>query len=80
MCHFFNDKLIHNNFEIRAYTLDEAKMQNKYKVNNIFNNEGISFNDLVTKLVASFIDKDLNLFVSNDIITFNMDQNINIID
>lgn len=73
---FIKNNLRQNNFENRTYTLDEAKMQNKYKVNNIFNNDGIPFNDLITKLVTSFLDQDLNLFESNDIITSDIDQNL----
>ena len=37
-------------------------MKNKYTVNNIFNNDGIPFNEIITKLVSSFIDQDLNMF------------------
>ena len=50
-------------------------MKNKYKVNNIFNNDGISFNDLITKIFTSFLNEDLVLQESNDMIISNVVQN-----
>ena len=51
-------------------------MKNKYTVSNIFNNDGIPFNELIEKLVSSFIDQDLNLFEDNTILTLDIDQKL----
>ena len=37
-------------------------MKNKYIVNNIFNEEGLPFDELITKLISNFLEKDLDLF------------------
>ena len=34
----------------------------KYKVNNIFNEDGITLNDLINKYFISFLDEELNFF------------------
>ena len=38
------NKLIQNNQENTAYTLIEVSMNKEYKVNNIFNEDGIKLN------------------------------------
>jgi len=73
---YIKNKLIENNFEIRAYTLDEANMKNKYTVNNIFNNDGIPFTDLVAKIFTSFLDEDLELQENDDTIISDIVQNL----
>ena len=44
-------------------------MNKKYTVNNIYNDNGISFNELVSKIFKSFLDEDLNIFENHDIIS-----------
>ncbi len=51
-------------------------MKNKYTVNNIFNNDGIPFTDLVAKIITSFLDEDLELVQNDDIIISDMVQNL----
>ena len=41
-------------------------MNNKYKVNNIFNDDGIIFNDLITKTILSFIEQDISIMEDNE--------------
>lgn len=51
-------------------------MKNKYTVNNIFNNYGIPFTDLVAKILTSFLDEDLELVQNDDIIISDIVQNL----
>ena len=51
-------------------------MKNKYTVNNIFNNDGIPFTDLVAKIFTSFLDEDLELVQNDDIIISDIVQNL----
>ena len=51
-------------------------MKNKYIVNNIFNNDGILFTDLVAKIFTSFLDEDLELQENDDIIISDIVQNL----
>lgn len=51
-------------------------MDKKYTVNNIYNDNGIFFNDLVSKLFTSFLDEDLNIFENHDIM--NVDTILNL--
>lgn len=37
-------------------------MNKDYIANNIFNEDGISLNDLITNLFISFLDEDFSLF------------------
>ena len=69
-------KLIQNNQENTAYTLIEVSMNKEYKVNNIFNEDGITLNDLISKIFTSFQDEDLSLFESNDIINLDIALNL----
>lgn len=43
-------------------------MKNKYVVNNFFNNDGIPFTDLITKILTSFLNDELMLVDNNNII------------
>lgn len=69
-------KLIQNNQENTAYTLIEVSMNKEYKVNNIFNEDGITLNDLISKIFTSFQDEDLSLFESNDIMNLDIALNL----
>lgn len=42
---------------------------NKYKVNNIFNENGKSLNELINAFFLSFLDEELNFFAFSDIIS-----------
>lgn len=44
-------------------------MNNKYKVNNIFNENGKSLNELINAFFLSFLDEELNFFAFSDIIS-----------
>lgn len=48
-------------------------MKNKYTISNIFNDDGIPFNELIMKLISSFIDQDLNIFEGSNILTSDID-------
>ena len=41
-------------------------MQNKYKVNTIFNENGKSLNEVIHTFFLSFLDEELNFFTFND--------------
>ena len=69
-------KLIQNNHRYDAYTLIEVSMNKEYKVNNIFNEDGITLNDLISKIFTSFQDEDLSLFESNDIMNLDIALNL----
>ena len=51
-------------------------MENKYKVNNIFNEEGLTFNELITKFLDSFLDKELNIYGNKGIINTDIISNL----
>ena len=70
------NKLIQNNQEKAAYTLIEVSMNKEYKVNNIFKEDGITLNDLISKIFTSFQDEDLSLFESNDIMNLDIALNL----
>lgn len=70
------NKLIQNNQENAAYTLIEVSMNKEYKVNNIFKEDGITLNDLISKIFTSFQDEDLSLFESNDIMNLDIALNL----
>ena len=42
-------------------------MDKKYTVNNVFDENGITLNDLITNLFITFLDEDLNVLEFNDI-------------
>lgn len=35
-------------------------MKKQYKVNNIFNENGVTFNELISTFLVSFLDKEFN--------------------
>lgn len=43
-------------------------MEKEYKVNNIFNENGVLLNELISTFLSSFLDKELNLCENNGII------------
>ena len=51
-------------------------MEKEYRVNNIFNNNGDSLNDLITKIFLSFLEEDLDILEFNDIIKSDTTLNI----
>ena len=51
-------------------------MNKEYKVNNIFNEDSITLNDLICKIFTSFLDEELDLFKSIDVVTTNISLNL----
>lgn len=51
-------------------------MEKEYKVNNIFNENGVSLDELISKFLASFLDKEFNNHKNNDIININIISNL----
>lgn len=51
-------------------------MEKEYRVNNIFNDNGDSLNDLITKIFLSFLEEDLDILEFNDIIKSDTTLNI----
>ena len=37
-------------------------MDKEYKINNIFNEDGLTFNELISTFLVSFLDKEFNLY------------------
>ena len=70
------DKLIQNNINLGAYTFIEVPYGKEYKVNNIFNENGITLNELISNFLASFLDKEFNLYENNGIINTDIISNL----
>ena len=51
-------------------------MEKEYRVNNIFNDNGDSLNDLITKIFLSFLEEDLDILEFDDIIKLDTALNI----
>lgn len=51
-------------------------MEKEYRVNNIFNDNGDSLNDLITKIFLSFLEEDLDILEFDDIIKSDTALNI----
>lgn len=51
-------------------------MEKEYRVNNIFNDNGDSLNDLITKIFLSFLEEDLDILEFDDIIKTDTTLNI----
>ena len=51
-------------------------MKKEYKVNNIFNENGITLNELISNFLASFLDKEFNLYENNGIINSDIISNL----
>ena len=47
-------------------------MKKEYKVNNIFNENGVTFNELIDTFLSSFLDKELNNQENNDVINIDI--------
>ena len=43
-------------------------MESKDKVNNIFNETGVTLNELISNFLISFLDKEFNIYENNGII------------
>ncbi len=44
-------------------------MKKKYKVNNIFDEAGMIFNELISTFLLSFLDKEFNICENNSLNT-----------
>ncbi len=51
-------------------------MEKEYKVNNIFNENGITLNELISNFLTSFLDKEFNLYENNGIINTDIISNL----
>ena len=51
-------------------------MKEKYKVNNIFNETGVTLNELISNFLISFLDKDFNINENNGIINTDIISNL----
>lgn len=51
-------------------------MFKKYQVNNIFNDNGLTLNELITKFLISFLDNDFELLKSDGIINTDIISNL----
>ena len=51
-------------------------MKKEYKVNNVFNENGMTLNELIITFLASFLDKEFNNQENNGIINTNMILNL----
>ena len=51
-------------------------MEKEYKVNNIFNEKGVTLNKLISTFLASFLDKEFNLYEVNGIINTDIISNL----
>ena len=60
------------------YFFEVEIMQEEYKVNNIFNNDGMTLNDLKEKLFSLFINEDFELFNKCNNIDLDIVPNISI--
>ena len=51
-------------------------MENEYKVNNIFNEKGVTLNELVSTFLISFLDKEFGIYENNGIINTDIISNL----
>jgi len=51
-------------------------MDKDYVINNIFNENGVVFNDLIKSFLESFLDAELNIYEKNDIINNDVISNL----
>lgn len=70
------DKVIQNNYGVWAYTLLRCYMNREYKVNNIFNENGVTLNELMSNYLISFLDKEFNIYENNGIINTDVISNL----
>lgn len=60
-----------NIYDLKSYRLVEANMK-EYKVNNIFNDNSITLNELIHKLLLTLIDNNLNISNESDIMSIQL--------
>lgn len=51
-------------------------MDKDYVINNIFNENGVAFNDLIKTFLESFLDTELNIYENNDIMNNDVISNL----
>ena len=51
-------------------------MNNNYRVNNIFNDDGLTFNELINTFLVSFLDKEFDAYWNNNTIDVNTILNL----
>lgn len=51
-------------------------MEKEYKVNNIFDEKGITLNELISNFLTSFLDKEFNNREDNGKINTDVSQNL----
>lgn len=51
-------------------------MKKEYKVNNIFNENGVTFEELISTFLLSFLDKEFRLYENNGIINTDIISNL----
>lgn len=51
-------------------------MEQEYKVNNVFNENGLTFNEIINNFLVSFLDKEFNLLENNGIISTDIISNL----
>lgn len=51
-------------------------MKKEYKVNNIYNENGVTFENLISTFLVSFLDKELGLYENNGIINTDIISNL----
>lgn len=51
-------------------------MKKEYKVNNIFDEAGMTFNELISTFLLSFLDKEFNIYENNGIINTDIISNL----
>ena len=51
-------------------------MKKEYKINNIFNEKGVTLNELISTFLVSFLDKEFNNHENNGIINTDIISNL----
>ena len=51
-------------------------MNTEYNINNVFNSNGITFNELISNFLISFLDKEFNIYGNNGRINTEMGSNL----
>ena len=51
-------------------------MESEYKVNNIFNETGVTLNELISNFLISFLDKEFNIYENNSIMNTDIISNL----
>lgn len=51
-------------------------MESEYKVNNIFNETGVTLNEIVSNYIISFLDKEFNIYENNSIMNTDIISNL----